>query len=177
MLLVKGDWEVLYRNAAATRILGSRQGISIRAGKLTLHEETDRTFLVQLQARLAGSTDELQATATRFGRGVGNKEWYCVAAPIKSDASDSQCILLHLVGRTRTRRVPARALRQLFGLTHRETTILGYLLRSRSLRDIAAALSLSHETIRTYLKRIYRKCEVNSQAELQALLHKLSLFT
>lgn len=60
-------------------------------------------------------------------------------------------------------------------VTRKEIDVLSGLLRDESLHDIAKRMSLSHETIRVYVKRIFRKCDVRSRTGLLALLQKLSL--
>jgi DNA-binding CsgD family transcriptional regulator len=44
------------------------------------------------------------------------------------------------------------------------------LFAGRSVEQTAAALRLSPNTVRTHLKQIFTKCEVQSQAELMHLL-------
>ncbi len=50
-------------------------------------------------------------------------------------------------------------------LSPREAEVLNLLARGFSYAEIAALLSLSPQTIGTYVKRIYRKLEVNSRSE------------
>lgn len=57
-----------------------------------------------------------------------------------------------------------------FGLTERETDIVGHLARGLTTREIAAELSLSAHTVRDHVKAILRKCGVSSRGELVARL-------
>lgn len=50
-------------------------------------------------------------------------------------------------------------------LSPRETEVLNLLARGFSYAEIAALLNLSAQTVGTYIKRIYRKLEVNSRSE------------
>jgi DNA-binding NarL/FixJ family response regulator len=50
-------------------------------------------------------------------------------------------------------------------LSPRETEVLNLLARGFSYVEIAALLNLSAQTVGTYIKRIYRKLEVNSRSE------------
>lgn len=52
-----------------------------------------------------------------------------------------------------------------YHLTNREREILSILAKGNSYKMIAAALSLSIDTVRTHIKRIYDKLHVNSQIE------------
>lgn len=55
---------------------------------------------------------------------------------------------------------------ELFGLTRRETEILGYLVRGRTLPYIADALFVTTGTVKTHTVHIYRKLQVNSRQKL-----------
>ncbi|WP_457582330.1 helix-turn-helix transcriptional regulator [Ensifer canadensis] len=61
-------------------------------------------------------------------------------------------------------------LRDMHGLTPAEIRIASGLAAGLSLREMARANSVSYETIRTQLKSIYTKTQVNSQAALVSLL-------
>jgi len=52
-----------------------------------------------------------------------------------------------------------------YNLTPREKEILGLLSQGNSYKMIAAALSISIDTVRTHIKRIYEKLQVHSQVE------------
>lgn len=91
--------------------------------------------------------------------------------------ADMRVYVVHLVSRVPPRHLPATALHDLFDLTQKEIEVVSRLLRHETLRDIAQRMSCSHETIRAYVKRAFRKCEVRSQSGLIALLHRLSLLT
>ena len=58
--------------------------------------------------------------------------------------------------------------RLLFGLTPSEARILHGLVDGRRADDLADDLSVSIETIRTHIRRIYNKLEVNSREQLIA---------
>ncbi len=53
-------------------------------------------------------------------------------------------------------------------LSERELSVLRELTHGRSTREVAEALHLSEETIRTHLKRIFRKLDVRDRAEAVA---------
>ncbi len=55
-------------------------------------------------------------------------------------------------------------------LTAREREILSLVLQNRARKEIAAALCLSENTVKTYTRTLYAKLGVGSRAELHALL-------
>lgn len=64
----------------------------------------------------------------------------------------------------------AEPLRELFGLTAAEATIVSHLIRGRSLAEIATRHNLSLNTVRTHLKNIFAKTGTNRQTELVAFI-------
>ena len=67
--------------------------------------------------------------------------------------------------------IPAQTARR-YGLTERETQILGYLARGRSAPFIREELSLSKSTVATHIRHIYDKLGVHSKQELLSLLEQ-----
>ena len=61
-------------------------------------------------------------------------------------------------------------LRELYALTPAQAQVARSLFAGRSVEESAAALNLSLNTVRTHLKQIFTRCEVQSQAELLHLL-------
>jgi len=57
-----------------------------------------------------------------------------------------------------------------YGLTPAQAAVARSLFAGHSVEQTAQALDLSLNTVRTHLKQIFTKCEVNSQAELLHLL-------
>ena len=53
-------------------------------------------------------------------------------------------------------------------LSQRETEVLGLIARGLATKEIGDRLSLTTETIRTYVKNIYEKMHVHSRAEAVA---------
>ena len=58
------------------------------------------------------------------------------------------------------------ALSESYGLTPRETEILGYLMRGHGVTYVSNMLSISPNTVKTHRSNIYRKFEVSSREEL-----------
>ncbi len=62
------------------------------------------------------------------------------------------------------------SLRQLYGLTATEAAFVAAFVEETSLKGTAERLSLTMSSARTYMKRIFLKAEVNSQAALMKLV-------
>ena len=60
-------------------------------------------------------------------------------------------------------------------LTMREADVLTLIAHGYSVRAAATSLGLSHHTVASYLKEIYRKLQVNSRAEATLQAHTMGL--
>ena len=69
---------------------------------------------------------------------------------------------------------PEEDLRVLFGLTAAEGNLAAMLASGKTLNESADALGISKETARSQLKGVFFKTETNRQAELVALLARLT---
>jgi len=67
-------------------------------------------------------------------------------------------------------------LRQIFGLTQRESEVLLRVAKGFTLPEIGVQLGLSRHTIADYVKQIYRKLNVSSRAEAALEAQRLGLF-
>ena len=95
----------------------------------------------------------------------------CSNALCKRSVSRQQKSRPHRTPRTANTSIPAQTARR-YGLTERETQILGYLARGRSAPFIREELSLSKSTVATHIRHIYDKLGVHSKQELLSLLER-----
>ncbi len=84
--------------------------------------------------------------------------------------ADTGAWLLCLRSQPRRARVCAASLQSLYGLTQAESRVAASVPGAGSIRELASRLDLSENTIKTHLKRVFRKCAVQSVAELSALV-------
>ncbi|MEY2920378.1 MAG: hypothetical protein RL261_1683, partial [Pseudomonadota bacterium] len=67
---------------------------------------------------------------------------------------------------TEQRDITNEVLLEIYGLTRAQADVARQLYAGLSVEETAARLRLSLNTVRTHLKQIFSKCEVQSQAEL-----------
>ena len=68
------------------------------------------------------------------------------------------------------RHIPLSVLRELYGLTAAEARLAIRLFSGESIAVAASAIGISTSTVRSHLKHIFEKCDVQSQGELLQLL-------
>jgi len=64
---------------------------------------------------------------------------------------------------------------QSVALTNRETDVLRLIGRGLKVAEAAESLQLSHQTVSSYLKTIYRKLDINGRAEAALEAARLGL--
>lgn len=71
--------------------------------------------------------------------------------------------------------LPSREFARQFSLTARESEVLHYLVEGKARKEIAAAMHLSEDTVRSYLRSLYEKLGVTSRVEAATLGPRLAL--
>ncbi|HEY8519855.1 MAG TPA: helix-turn-helix transcriptional regulator [Gammaproteobacteria bacterium] len=176
LLVIDEEPTLLYKNRAAQAI-GGRDGLAECGRKLRLGPKADaelrRIVAAYRRANVSGGGCRGLRLAQR------DREWLLLVCPLERPPgvqSIAHRFLLHAVARTAPRTPPHEALHDVFGLTPREISVATELFRSATVRLAAQRLKLAPETVRSHLKRTFRKCNVHSQAELFALFQSLSEF-
>jgi DNA-binding CsgD family transcriptional regulator len=173
LLWLDSTGRVALANGGARRILSLADGIRIRSGRLSFTR--------------SGLTRELGtflARANHFGESFTGR--FVQRVPRPSAAPAYLMIAMPWVGRARAGAlliledfvVPpplgGELCRFVYGLTKAETRIATRLIKGLSTSEIGTDLGLSTLTIRTYMKRLFKKAGVRSQAQLMAALCRLA---
>lgn len=171
---------ILFRNDAARRVLKTNRGLAERAGRLLLGAPPAEEAWRRLIGENRSAHAEPRITrGLRVARPGSARDWLLLIRPLGPEHGEERAVrsfFVQIIDRTRPRRMPIRALQDLFCVSDREVAVILEILRARSLRKAAARLRITHETIRSHLKRIFRKCDVHSQEELVSLLHCVAEF-
>ncbi len=96
-----------------------------------------------------------------------------LVTPVTLDGEAHTAGFLALIYAPAERRdITPEVLLEIYGLTRAQADVARQLYAGLSVEETAARLGLSLNTVRTHLKQIFSKCEVQSQAEL---MHTLAL--
>ena len=181
LFLIDIERRLHFVNVAGKRVFQTRSGLAERDGLLTLGSpKTDAQLRSQLvSARQSPGSRARESRGIRVGSPSSTRCWLILVHAMGTEAHDADGVhvLVQAIGRTRPRSASAQLLHDLFGLTAGECIVAAEVMRGRSAREAAERLELSHETVRTHLKNIYRKCNLGSQGELLSLLASISQFT
>jgi DNA-binding CsgD family transcriptional regulator len=171
VVLLDAQGRIVDANTHALQVIRSCSGLRVRAGRLSF---TDPELEAQLQRGLAGNR-----TGHRGGRAVlatrvrcrGSEPYRVVIRPVPPDADERKvAFFVLLYAPNGLHGISLEVLRQVYGLTPAQAVVARSLFAGRSVEETARSLELSLNTVRSHLKQIFTKCEVNSQAELLQLL-------
>ncbi len=171
LLDVRG--KIVDANTEAVHVIRNCGGFALRAGKLGF---TDAGLDAQLKRAISGGGPAQKGGRAVFAARVrcrGNAPYRVVIRPVPPGADERDVAYFALLyAPNGLHAISIDALREVYGLTQAQARVARSLFAGRSVEETARALGLSANTVRTHLKQIFTKCEVNSQAEL---LHLLAL--
>lgn len=175
VLIVDAQAHIQFNNHAAEQVLALKAGLTQRAGRLAFAASDVDSRFRKLLADPAYWAKNQGSHGFRAPRQESSKDWLVIVSAWRSGETEEPAFLVQLIGRRQARSVPATLMQQLFGLSRREVEVILAMNRYRSLHAAAAKLNLSHETVRSHVKRIFRKCEVSSRSELATLVQRIAV--
>jgi DNA-binding CsgD family transcriptional regulator len=180
-LLIGSDGKVSHTNAAADALLVSRL-VSIQEGRFAV---SDKAAQKRIDAAIATMVENPFSRTFRGGseilvrRPAASALVVTIIAigadnPIASVGAPARCAIFVLEEALRTNRALPSRLSRLYGLTAAETEIAIDLACGRSLEEISWARGTAVTTVRTQIKILLAKTNTRRQAELSALVNRLS---
>jgi DNA-binding CsgD family transcriptional regulator len=162
---------VLDANSLAMRVLRAGDGMTLRSGRFGFADAAlDARLSLLLERHGSGAADRTMALAARVRRANG-ASYRVVVTPVPKEAEERDVAVVVLIyAPDGERDISTELLRELYALTPAQAQVARSLFAGRSVEECAAALNLSLNTVRTHLKQIFTRCEVQSQAELLHLL-------
>lgn len=173
MLIVSCRSEIVFVSKAAETILAADRGLKVQEGKLIADLPADNK---RLQQALTSATEDVGDTANMFNLYVHRNDYVrpihlTISKMLKSDAERRQGrhVLVLIKDLNLNQEFWADRLREEYRLSPREVQCVSLLSEGRDLKDIAALMSIGIETVRQYIKNIYKKMGVHKQHELVSL--------
>jgi DNA-binding CsgD family transcriptional regulator len=171
VVLLDARGRVLDANSLAVRVLETGDGMALRSGRFVFADAgLDARLSRLLDRRSSIAADRNIALAARVRRSNG-ASYRVVITPVPEGADERDVAFVALIyAPDEQRDISTDVLRELYALTPAQAQVARSLFAGRSVEESAAALNLSLNTVRTHLKQIFTRCEVQSQAELLHLL-------
>lgn len=168
VVLVSSESKLLFNNHSAQLLFAQPGAISLRRGVVWVGESRAAALMAAAIAH-SGQIGTPSGVALRIvhGRHAEEHRLYITGLGLRRRADP---IALMVFAPHRGREVSPRLLQQLYRLTHAEATTAAQLFAGRRPTEVAKNLSISTNTVRSHIKRIFSKCQVTSQVELVRLM-------
>jgi DNA-binding CsgD family transcriptional regulator/PAS domain-containing protein len=169
--LVDRDLKIAYANPALEHLLEAGVGVSRNLGRLRLSAPGAQRALEAAAHRLTDPRGIYQGRTVEAPGSDGQVRYTLTLAPALGDATSALAptarIIVFVADRTRGfLDPPVEELQLRFALSPAEARIAALAARARRPAQIADALGLSENTVKTHLKSVYEKLDVRSLAEL-----------
>ena len=173
VFLLDDNGSVCFANRAAEAMVAKNDGLLLRRGRLQFSAvDANAVFEVFLaNVRYASDSGGLVLRAERSRLKQPYRVLVSRLAPRhkRDGCGAGYCVFIYEPNGGH-QPVAASVLRQLYGLTPAEARLANELFGGQSLAESAKARSISVNTAKSMLKRIFTKCAVHSQPELLLLL-------
>jgi DNA-binding CsgD family transcriptional regulator len=180
-LLLGTDGTVVFQNHAAERaVVHARDGLVLRNGRIgAVDRDADAALRRLITCALAVDRSLGVAPDVLVPRPSQRRPYLVTASPLRQSLGPfigmMRPVALVLVTDPELRSpVAAETLRQGYKLTPKEATLALALADGHTLERAAERLGIRYETARTHLRRILSKTQTSRQAELAALIERVS---
>ena len=164
VVLLDADGAVVDANSLAQEALVEAQGMTVRNGRFAFCDtQIDERFMRMLAPTRGG---QVRAIAVSLKRNGGLPCRVVIASTTPPVARHGVKFVALIYASDSTRSISTELLGELYGLTRAQANVARRLYAGYSVEETASHLKLSLNTVRTHLKQIFSKCEVQSQAEL-----------
>jgi DNA-binding CsgD family transcriptional regulator len=173
MLIVSCRGEVIYSSKAAEAILAADRGLRLENGRLIADLTVDNQRLQQAvetaikEQRNVGNVFNLYVHRNDYVRPIS----LTISKMAKSEVERRQGhhVLILIKDLNLNQEFWADRLREEYRLSPREVQCVSLLTEGRDLKDVAELMAIGIETVRQYIKNIYKKMGVHKQHELVSL--------
>ncbi len=180
VVLLDHEGRVVFSNAWARRLFREPGGISCESGRLLVSApEQNRKLehLIEHCIRTAHMKGVINDGYLSVSRGAENKPPLAVSVSSYVGNLDNMtilarqsCVMLLLFDVERRRSARRYVLEELYNLTETEALLATSLASGKTIKELAETNSVSRETLRSQLKRVFHKTNTNRQSDLVKLV-------
>jgi DNA-binding CsgD family transcriptional regulator len=179
VILTNDAGQLIEANSAAARYLARSQVLTELNGRLTIADIVSRRAFEQALLRAARGDEEIATWGIGIPLTDGVREHgVCYVLPLNCSSArelrGGASVALFITESVDVLPAPAAVLATLYDLTPAEAFLAVRLSQGIAMEQAALMLRISPNTAKTHLKRVYAKTGVGRQAELVALLSRLT---
>ena len=178
IVFLSGEAAAVYCNRAAEEIFRANDGLSLRNRRISAGDRIAQAQIRRAIREAVSPRASLSPAAVSIPRAHLRRDYQLLAAPLrqrfrqlKGVAEPATVVLIT----DPERQTPANGdlLIQTYKLTRKEAMFATKLYEGKSVEKAAEELSITYETARTHLRRIFSKTRTSRQAELLLLIAKI----
>jgi DNA-binding CsgD family transcriptional regulator len=169
------DARILFANTAAEEVLAEGKLLRAQDGYLRGRDMPATTRLRHAISGVARSDRDASRSFQDLALTLRSDNQPAAVGSILALPSPEGTAVLFVSQADRGGRYPEAALRVAFGLSLIESRVAERLAQAATPSDIALALDLSINTVKSHLRRIYKKTGTEGQAGLQRLIQEFSV--
>lgn len=179
VFLIGADGAIVYVNASAERMLDEGHVLRRTAdGRLSAAGSSEAQAMNRKIAGLAGDQDGSDAPLLLLNGTNGARYVVHLVSLTKGQRRHAGRILgataaVFVHPSELKRPTLIQLISKRFGLTDAESRVLFTIIEAGGIQEAAAMLGISGETVRTHLKRLYRKTDTRRQADLVRLVGQI----
>jgi DNA-binding CsgD family transcriptional regulator/PAS domain-containing protein len=178
-LIISGDGEVMFANAAAESLLRGADALTLKHGRLTT---TDPAGRLALERCVSQAITLSSGNAIQLQRSGGAPPLTMTVLPLAPHSTlnrhwERPMALVFVSDPAHIPEGASSRWRRLYGLSGAEARLAEALLRGHSTTEYAQSTGLTMNTIRTQLKALFAKTGTRRQAELVRLLAEMTMAT
>jgi DNA-binding CsgD family transcriptional regulator len=179
-LITDPQGHVMYRNLAASQIIGAKDGVAIASGQLSLMSAKANSAFQTIVGQVAINRDNL-VRRLDVQRPSGKESYRLLLVPVPHSEAmplglPHPSVTILIIESQSGAELDLSVLREMFSLTPAEARVTGKLIQGRSAEEIAVDLGLSVGTVRTHIRRVLSKTATGRQGELISLVLRLLPF-
>lgn len=175
VFLVGTDAQVVYRNAAADRMLGNERPVRLLAGRLAAAEPRAARLLADAIATSGRSDGAVCESSIDLASG-GTGSWWATVIPLVPHGARarleafgaSAAVFIAPADAALAAGIPSIAAQ--YGLTRAEVRALNALISHDDIASASRALGVSTATVKSHLAAIYTKTGLSRQVDIIKLL-------
>lgn len=172
-MLVDSDLSLKTCSGAGKRLLDDRDGLVVVNGKLVASQH-DYTVELRNCVKAMSSNRSRRPRLMSIPR-EGGGQLLLSFVPLNTSGTDTENVtLVQAVDPGKSTRLDSDTLSRLYGMTKAEAALACEIAAGATLDQAAQKLSVSSNTIKTHLKRIFQKTNTTRQSELVSLLLKIA---
>jgi DNA-binding CsgD family transcriptional regulator len=172
LLLLDGERRVVFANAVGRRMLAEGDALRESDGRLEICSPARMQHVKGYFDGGAADASGPTRLLLKLERANGQPAYRMLLMRLEAGARDGSaaCHMMTVFDPHAERAVEREVLHGLYGLTPAEAEVATKLFAGLCVADTASAIGSSPRTVRAHLRSIFRKCEVESQAQLLQLL-------